>query len=746
MSQIVTLKINGMTCASCVARVEKTLLKINEVEAASVNLATEKAQIRVSTDTKQDVFLPQLIQAIEKAGFHASLSQRIDQPKQISSFDLHSGLAVLVGIFLSLPLALPMALMLFDIHWMLPVWGQFLLASPVQFILGARFYIAAFKSVRSGSANMDLLVAIGTSAAYGLSIYEWYQSGWGEPHQIYFESSAVVISLVMLGKWLEAKAKKETTNAISALQELWPNEAKVLKAVATNQDYRLLPIDQVLPGDFVLVLPGERVPVDGLIIDGASDVDESMLTGETHLVLKELGSFVTGGSLNSTGRLIIHAKGIGEESTLAKMIQMVEEAQGEKAPIQRLVDQVSAWFVPAVILIAISNLIITYLILNNFETALIRSVAILVIACPCALGLATPAAIMVGTGLAAKLGILIKDAQALELAHRLTVVAFDKTGTLTTGHPQVKLFKNISAESGQDLIQNAPSDQSILAIALGLQMGSEHPLAKAVIAFSAQQSLKPELFNDLKIQPGTGIQGQYKDQIFAFISHHALLKNFESPKKNHISIAEDELKKGFSVSWLVNLTNNQMLALFSFGDQVKPGVEDVVSRLKAMQIKTVMISGDHQIVANQLAKVIGIDEVYAQVMPGDKAKIIQRLKAESSDAYIAMVGDGVNDAPALAAADVGIAMSTGTDIAMHVSGITLMRGDPGLVPDAIQISKETWRKIKQNLFWAFIYNLVGIPLAALGYLTPVVAGAAMAASSISVISNALLLKRWSRDW
>jgi Cu+-exporting ATPase len=277
-------------------------------------------------------------------------------------------------------------------------------------------------------------------------------------------------------------------------------------------------------------------------------------------------------------------------------------------------------------------------------------------------------------------------------------------------------------------------------------MGSEHPLAKAVIAFSAQQSLKPELFNDLKIQPGTGIQGQYKDQIFAFISHHALLKNFESPKKNHISIAEDELKKGFSVSWLVNLTNNQMLALFSFGDQVKPGVEDVVSRLKAMQIKTVMISGDHQIVANQLAKVIGIDEVYAQVMPGDKAKIIQRLKAESSDAYIAMVGDGVNDAPALAAADVGIAMSTGTDIAMHVSGITLMRGDPGLVPDAIQISKETWRKIKQNLFWAFIYNLVGIPLAALGYLTPVVAGAAMAASSISVISNALLLKRWSRDW
>lgn len=746
MSQIVTLKIDGMTCASCVTRVEKTLLKISEVEAASVNLATEKAQVRIVSNLRLDELLPQLIQAIEKTGFNASLSQRVDKQKPISGFDLHSGFAVLIGILLSLPLVLPMILMLFNIHWMLPVWAQFLLASPVQFILGARFYIAGYKSLRNGTGNMDLLVAIGTSAAYGLSIYEWYQSGWGEPQQIYFESSAVVISLVMLGKWLEAKAKKETTNAISSLQALWPNEAKILKSVDDIQNQRLLPIDQVLPGDLVLVLPGERIPVDGLVIDGSSDIDESMLTGETHLVFKELGTSVTGGSLNSTGRLIIQAKGIGEDSTLAKMIKLVEDAQSEKAPIQRLVDQVSAWFVPAVILIAIANLIITFLILNNFETALIRSVAILVIACPCALGLATPVAIMAGTGIAARLGILIKDAQALELAHRLTIVAFDKTGTLTIGAPQVKLFENLSSSDNLDLSNQSYSfsSEEVLATAMGLQMGSEHPLAKAVIAYGSERSLKPAIFSDLKIQPGIGIQGEFQKQTFAFISHHALLKTFKDINQIDIKIAAIELEKGFSVSWLVNLTTNRVIGIFSFGDQLKQDVIGVIARLKSMQIKTIMISGDNQIVANQLAKAIGIDQVYAEVMPEDKAKIIQKLKSESQDACIAMVGDGVNDAPALAVADVGIAMSTGTDIAMHVSGITLMRGDPGLIPDAIEISKETWKKIKQNLFWAFIYNLVGIPLAALGYLTPVVAGAAMAASSVSVISNALLLKRWSR--
>ncbi|MEO0047511.1 MAG: hypothetical protein RLZZ410_470 [Pseudomonadota bacterium] len=749
MSQLVTLKIDGMTCASCVARVEKTLLKIEGVDAASVNLASEKAQIRVSGDLSPERSIDSFIQAIQKAGFEAS---RIDLKNQRtpakSVFNLQGGYALSLAALLSAPLVLPMLLMPFSIHAMLPAWIQFLLATPVQFLLGSRFYIAGFRGLRSGSGNMDLLIAIGTSAAYGLSIYEWDLSGWGNPHQLYFESSAVVIALVMLGKWLEARAKQETTEAISALQALWPNKAKVLKSPSLQdlnyQNFQEVPIDQVLPGDLVAVLPGERVPVDGLVVDGESELDESMLTGETHLIMKALNATVTGGSMNGAGRLIIKAISVGEESTLAKMIQMVEDAQAKKAPIQRLVDQVSSWFVPAVIGIAITNFMISYFVLGNFEIALIHSVAILVIACPCALGLATPVAMMAGTGVAAKLGILIKDAQALELAHRLNIIAFDKTGTLTIGQPQLMKFSNLG-----DLSSNL-SDEQVLSIAMGLQMGSEHPMAKAVIHYCEQQKLSPESFKELVIQPGKGIQGlcssgQLNGRQLFFISHHGLIEMLaESDLNKHQQLANAELIQGHSVSWLVELETSTVLGMFAFGDQLKPGVADAIARLKSMNIQTIMISGDNRVVAQLIAKQIGIDQVFAEVMPADKARIIQELQSQSSNACIAMVGDGVNDAPALAAADVGIAMSTGTDIAIHVSGITLMRGDPALVPDAIEISKKTWQKIKQNLFWAFIYNLIGIPLAAMGYLTPVIAGAAMAASSVSVISNALLLKRWAR--
>ncbi len=748
MSQLVTLKIDGMTCASCVARVEKSLLKVEGVDAASVNLATEKAQVRVNDLKAADAFIPQLINAIEKAGFEASRLERLKKNQKTSFFDLHGPYAVLLSILLSLPLVLPMVLMPFGWHVMLPASVQFLLATPVQFILGSRFYIAGFHGLRSGSGNMDLLVAVGTSAAYGLSIYEWYLSGWGNPHQIYFESSAVVISLVMLGKWLEMRAKKETTAAISALQALWPNEAKVLAHQSLeNLDYRNyqnLAIDQVIPGDWVLVLPGERIPVDGVILLGGSEVDESMLTGETQLIAKEPAALLTGGSLNGSGRLVIQAQGVGEESTLAKMIRMVEDAQAEKAPIQRLVDQVSSWFVPTVIVIAILNFLVTYFFFETFETSLIRSVAILVIACPCALGLATPVAIMAGTGVAAKSGILIKDAQALELAHRLTTIAFDKTGTLTIGHPQLMTYKNVLLDSLDDLI--------LISLAMGLQVGSEHPLAKAIIDYGEQQSVKPQFFKDVVIQSGKGIQGiceggTYAGQTLSLLSHHAWLEIIKTSNSSlaqqYQQEAEIELSKGHSVSWLV-LNQQTALGMFAFGDQLKPGVKEVIARLKAMQIQTVMISGDNRIVAEMIAKQVGIDRVFSQVLPADKAQLIRQLKSEHADAYVAMVGDGVNDAPALAAADVGVAMSTGTDIAIHVSGITLMRGDPALVPDEIEISKKTWKKIQQNLFWAFFYNLIGIPLAALGYLTPVIAGAAMAASSVSVISNALLLKKWAR--
>ncbi len=741
MSQLVTLKIDGMTCASCVARVEKSLLKVDGVEVASVNLATEKAQIR--TQQSSDELVPHLIAAIEKAGFEASpINHQSSRQKQKSIFDLHGPYAVALAIGLSFPLMLPMLLMPLGIHWMLPGWAQFLLATPVQFILGSRFYVAGFKGLRMGSGNMDLLVAIGTSAAYGLSIYEWYLSGWGHgSHELYFESSSVVISLVMLGKWLEARAKKETTEAISALQALWPDQAKLLTSKELkNLDYKELPIAQILPGDWIIVLPGERMPVDGLVLDGASELDESMLTGETHLVDKQVGSKVTGGSMNGSGRLIIQATDVGEESTLAKMIRMVEDAQAKKAPIQRLVDQVSSWFVPAVIAIAMINFATQYLVFHEFENALLYSVAILVIACPCALGLATPAAIMAGTGVAAKHGILIKDAQALELAHQLNVIAFDKTGTLTVGKPKVMGFHNFTNLPNEDLY----------ALALGLQLGSEHPLAKAVIHFAQEKTISPITFTGITAKVGQGIVGQcvsgaYQNKTIALISHYALKNALPSNESEKADLAAiNELKQGHSVSCLIDQTNQSVLAVIAFGDELKPGVAEVMTRLRAMNIKTVMISGDNHLVADLIAKKIGIDHVYAQVMPGEKADLIKSLKLQTKNGLIAMVGDGVNDAPALAAADVGIAVSTGTDIAIHAAGITLMRGDPGLIPDAIEISKKTWQKIKQNLFWAFFYNLIGIPLAAMGYLTPMLAGAAMAASSVSVITNALLLKNWSR--
>ena len=746
MSQLVTLNIRGMTCASCVARLEKSLMKVTGVDAASVNLATEKAQIRVNQEPQ--IMADLLIAAVEKTGFEASVFTHQASgtaPKNI--IDLHGKAAVILAMTLSLPLLAPMLLMPFGVHWMLPAWVQFLLATPVQFILGSRFYVAGFKALRMGSGNMDLLVALGTSAAYGLSIYTWYLSDWGrssEPHELYFESSAVVISLVMLGKWLEAKAKKETTAAITALQSLWPDQAKLLRQHDLNQlDYQHLPITQILPGDWVLVLPGERIPVDGLVIEGLSEIDESMLTGESKLLEKAKDSSVIGGSLNGSGRLIIQATGVGETSVLAKMIALVENAQAEKAPIQRLVDQVSAWFVPAVVLIAALNFLVHALVLNNPQHALLYSVAILVIACPCALGLATPVAIMAGTGVAAKFGILIKDAEALELAHRINVVAFDKTGTLTLGKPSVKGFHNFSASD----------DHQIHALALGLQMGSEHPLAKAMIQFGEQHQVKSESYSKVLANVGKGIEGQcvsgsYQGKTIAFVSFHGIKEHASEQMQGAIQgAASNELNLGHSVSCLVDVSdsaNQQILALYSFGDELKPGVSQAIERLKSLKIKTIMISGDNQLVADLLARKIGIDEVYAEVLPAEKAAIIQSLKAINGRSFVAMVGDGVNDAPALAVADVGIAVSTGTDIAMHVASITLMRGDPALVPDAIEISTKTWQKIKQNLFWAFAYNLIGIPLAALGYLTPMIAGAAMAASSVSVVGNALLLRKWSR--
>ena len=744
-SDFYTLDIGGMTCASCVGRVEKALGKIPGLEAVTVNLATEQARIRLKSGSVTTI--ANVIAAVEKTGYEAKLSDskgpHCEKPPK--SFWAADGLArVILSFTLSAPLFLPMFLMPFGIHWSLsPLW-QLALATPVQFILGWRFYKAGFKSLMAGVGNMDLLVALGTSSAYGLSVYLMLTSVHAQ-HELYFEGAAVIICMVLLGKWLEARAKRQTSEAIRALQKLWPEHAKVLdpalvidRNTALDQ-YQDLPLDQVLPKDRVLVLPGERIPVDGIILMGNSHVDESLLTGESEPLKKQVGSTVIGGALNGEGVLIIEAQAVGVESVLSKIINLVEEAQTQKAPIQKLVDQVSAIFVPTVIVTAIITGIANWLYLDSASIAILRAVSVLVIACPCALGLATPAAIMAGTGVAARFGILIKDPQVLEQAHRLNIVAFDKTGTLTIGHPRLlALMPFVSSPESE-----------ILATAAGLQLGSEHPLAKALLDAAKEQNISPIANSESKALPGIGIAGipnfgPWADKRLCLQSIASL--DVHPEYQSILAKAQACFDLGQTVSVLMNTeAPTSPIALLAFGDELKPNAKAAITALHQLGIRTVMLSGDNQASAARVAQSIGMDEVYGQIMPGNKAEIIRQLQMPGDHAkrhWVAMVGDGVNDAPALASADVGMAMSTGTDVAMQAAGITLMRGDPSLVADAIDISKRTWNKIRQNLFWAFIFNATGIPLAALGYLSPMLAGSAMALSSFCVLSNALLLKRW----
>jgi Cu+-exporting ATPase len=744
-SELFTLDIGGMTCASCVGRVEKALKGIPGVEAASVNLATEQAKIRLYVDS--GVTVDAAIAVVQKTGYEAKLSSthKNAQLNHAHTFWGADGLGrVLLGFTLSAPLFLPMLLMPFEIHWALSPKWQLLLASPVQFFLGWRFYKAGFKSLMSGTGNMDLLVAIGTSAAYGLSVYQLMASPYAV-HELYFEASAVIICMVLLGKWLEARAKQQTSEAIRALQKLWPEHAKVLNPslpiaeVSALDQYRDLPLEQVFPKDRVLVLPGERIPVDGLILLGSSHVDESLLTGESAPVKKSLDSKVIGGSLNGEGVLVIEVQAVGIESVLSQIIALVEDAQTQKAPIQKLVDQVSAVFVPSVIVIAIITGLVNWLYLDSASIAILRAVSVMVIACPCALGLATPAAIMAGTGIAARFGILIKDPQVLELAHRLNIVAFDKTGTLTLGKP--RLLNIIS-------LTNSVDTDVILTSAAGLQLGSEHPLAKALLDAAKQKGTSPIPPSESKALPGIGISG--KPSAGPWMGQNLCLQSVTSLSSN--TYYEDIIKKaqacfdaGQTVSVLMNESTSSPLAIIAFGDELKSNAKAAIISLHQLHIRTVMLSGDNTAAANRVGQLIGIDEVFAQIMPNNKADMIRKLQSSPKNGgrrWVAMVGDGVNDAPALATADVGMAMSTGTDVAMQAAGITLMRGDPTLVADAIDISKRTWVKIQQNLFWAFIFNATGIPLAALGYLSPMLAGSAMALSSFCVLSNALLLKRW----
>lgn len=719
------LAIGGMTCAACVARVEKALRRVPGVAEVSVNLATERARVAWTGGDAGT-----LTAAVEKTGFTANVVEDaatgIDDEAAVAAATARERRHVIFAVLLSVPLMIPMLLMPFGLEGIIPGWLQIVLATPVQFWLGWRFYVAGFKAVRAGAGNMDLLVALGTSAAYGLSIHLWLNSHpeYGHNPHLYVEASAVVITLVLLGKYFEARAKRQTAAAIRALMRLRPERARVRRDGGEIE----IAANEVRVGDIVVVRPGERIPVDGRVLDGSSDADESLLTGESLPVAKGPGDRVTGGAINGDGLLVVETVAVGSESMLARIIRLVESAQAAKAPIQKLVDRVSAVFVPVVLAVAAATFLGWWFSGADTEEAVINAVSVLVIACPCALGLATPTAIMAGTGVAARYGILFKDAEALERAHAITTVVFDKTGTLTVGRP------TLVAIEGHGLMSDA-----LLRLAAAIQSGSEHPLARAVRAAATDAGVEIPPASDLRALQGRGVAARVDGRDLRLGSRRLMQESGVDPAPLTGRAAALEAE-GRTVSFLAAVEPPTLLGLLAFGDDPKPSAAQAVRRLARDGLQTVMLTGDNRGSAQVAASALGITEIVAEVLPADKAAAVTARKRVGE--VVAMVGDGVNDAPALAAADVGIALSTGTDVAMQAAGVTLMRGDPALVPDAIDIARRTYAKIRQNLFWAFVYNVIGIPLAAAGLLTPVVAGAAMAMSSVSVVSNALLLRRW----
>lgn len=753
--ELTHLAVRGMTCAACVNRVEKALRKVPGVADAQVNFATETAAVRwvepavsgAAERADKDHAEPSaavaaLLAAVDRAGYQAQwLAPDEAPPESVESVWSVWG-PVTLGALASLPLVLPM---FWGNHHFWPAWVQFALATPVQFILGARFFRAGWAALKAGSGNMDQLVALGTSAAWGLSVWLWWRhGGHGGDHApaLYFESSAVVITLVLLGKALEARARRQTTQAIRALQALRPETVHRQGPQGEVE----VPLAQVLVDDLLVIRPGERVPTDGIVVEGHSHVDESLLTGEPLPQSRGPGERLSGGAINAEGRLLMKVTAVGGQTMLSAIIRRVVEAQAGKAPIQRLVDQVSAVFVPVVLFIAVLAGGWAWWTGLGGEVALIRAVSVLVIACPCALGLATPAAIMAGTGVAARHGVLIQDPQALETTHRVQVVAFDKTGTLTVGQPRVAAWE-VSAAA-------ALTRDQALAVAAALQGGSEHPLAKAVLQAATGLSDIPVASN-VSAHAGRGIEGGLEgsfEGLWRLGSQRWLTELIPAgPEPHLLKLASTWSSEGRTVSWLMRQADGggvwQAVAAFSFGDEPKPEARQAVARLQAMGVRTVMISGDNRGAAQAVAASLGITDVIAEVLPGDKADHIHRLQQGGGGErrIVAMVGDGINDAPALAAADVGMAMANpqgGTDVAMQAAGVTLMRGDPRLVASAIEISRRTTTKIWQNLVWAFGYNVIGIPLAAMGELSPVIAGAAMAFSSVSVVLNALWLSRW----
>ena len=712
----VDLNITGMTCAACSARIEKVVGRIEAVQTASVNLASEKAHI---------VYLPGLIQeedlirAVEKAGYGATLAAETAaaEEKKRKEQAYHRDVLKFWGsVVLTLPLVIQMFVMLFGGSAFMPNWVSWILATPVQFYVGWRFYKGAYHSLRGGAANMDVLVALGTSVAY---LYSAVLTILGRP-DVYFDSSATVVTLIFMGKLLESRAKAKSSSAIESLAKLG---AKVAHVIRDGEEVDV-EVEQLHVGDIVRVRPGEKVPSDGTILEGSSSIDESFLTGESMPVSKEQGDTVVGASVNQSGVFTMQIVKVGKDTALAQVIRLVDQAQGSKAPVQRLADKISGIFVPIVLGIALITLLLWGFIVG-WTAALIAAVAVLVIACPCSLGLATPTAIMVGTGLGAESGILIKGGEHLENAHKVTTLVLDKTGTVTVGKPSVTDVW-VAPESSED---------DMVRMAAALEAQSEHPLGAAVIAYAAKRQWAIPEAKDVQAIPGKGIIGTVNNMTVRVGNRRWLLETRITQFPDDILAQYENMGK----TAVLVASENRLLGIIAMADTIKPDAEKTVRELISMGIDVWMITGDNERTASAVAASVGITKVMAGVMPEDKAGKVQELRKAGQ--VVAMVGDGINDAPALAAADIGIAMGTGADVALDAAGIALMHGNMHGVVEAIRLSKATMRKIRQNLFWAFFYNVLGIPLAALGILSPIIAGAAMAMSSVSVVSNSLLLRR-----
>ena len=719
-SRVVEFAIGGMTCAACSARLEKVLNRQAGMQ-ANVNLAAERARVRLSAEADEAA----VVAAVAKAGFTAAVvdghtrAREKAEKLQVYQREIRR---FWIAVVLTLPLVGQM-LFMFGEHGHqneLPRWLQLALATPVQFWIGWRFYDGAYKSLQGGGANMDVLVALGTSMAWGFSAAVTL---FALDQHVYFEGGAAVITLVLLGKLLEARAKAKTSDAIESLIRLQPKMARVER----DGQWIEMPVEALMPGDVFLVRPGENVPVDGEVLDGESSVNEAMLTGESMPVGKRSGDPVFAATANGQGAMRCRATGVGEHTLLAGIIRMVGEAQGSKAPVQRLADRISAIFVPTVCVIALLTFAGWWWYSGQFAVALVNAVAVLVIACPCALGLATPTAIMVGTGQGARAGILVKNAEALERAEKIAVLALDKTGTLTCGAPQVT-----------DVIARGTSREEALSLAAALEENSEHPLARAIVSASsasmeasADPAVNRKKVTNFQSFTGQGVAGEVAGRMLRLGSPSWLGLDADP--------AVSELQRA-GKTVVVLADGNAVLALIAIADALRPTSREAVKRLRERGIRVIMLTGDNAATAAAIAAEAGIDEFRAGILPGDKAAAISELKVGGG--LVAMVGDGVNDAPALAAADVSFAIGVGSDAAVEVADVTLIRGDLNGVFDAIDLSAVTLGKIRQNLFFAFFYNVLGIPLAALGWLNPVVAGAAMAMSSVSVVSNSLLLKRW----